>query len=72
GEPPFGVLVTLKGEKAEGEMRGSTADEIMKDWNLAYLPQSLELELKKAEMPPMRLVLKKHPWFGKIDSGWLE
>ncbi|RMH02981.1 MAG: hypothetical protein D6702_07295 [Planctomycetota bacterium] len=72
GAPPFGIEVSLKGEKAEGVLRGSTAEEVMAHWPYAYLPQSLELELKKAEMPPVRLFLKKHPWFGKIDTGWME
>ncbi len=72
GEPLFGVEVSLKGEKAEGELRGSTAEEVMAHWPLAYMPQSLELELKGSEKPPMRMTLKKHPWFGKIDTGWVE
>lgn len=72
GEPPFGIEVELKGEKATGELRGSTAEEVMADWVLAYLPHPLELELKNAAMPPIRMTLRKHPWFGKIDTGWLE
>ena len=72
GAPLFGTEVELKGEKAEGELRGSTAEEMMAQWPLVYLPQDLELELKKAEMPPVRLTMKKHPWFGKLDTGWLE
>ncbi len=72
GAPLFGVEVELKGEKAAGELRGSTAEEVMAHWPFAYLPQSLELELKKGAMPPVRMTMKKHPWFGKIDTGWVE
>ncbi len=67
GAPLSGTELLVKGGKTK-KMRASTADEIAKDWYSAYYPQNVEVKVPPGGKTIFRLFLKKHPWFGKLES----
>ena len=71
GAPLFGIEVFAKGGKS-AVLEQPTIEEANEDWNRAFYPGDANLSLKSEELPPLRLVLKKHPWFGNLDTGWIE
>ena len=72
GEPLFDVEVQHKGGKTV-KLAASTTETMGADWNRCYTPQDAVLYLKDGEAKPsFKLVLKKHPWFGNVESDWIE
>lgn len=68
GSPLHGVEVSAKGAK-DSKMSPPTGIEIYNLWNLLYYPQDGVLQFSKPpSSPKIRLFLKKHPWFGKLDT----
>ncbi|MDP6850434.1 MAG: hypothetical protein QGH51_06615 [Planctomycetota bacterium] len=73
GAPLFGVEVEVKGnKKAATEFAASNVNQMNGNFLYAYQPQDAIIPLKDGASPKYRLSLDKHPWFGKIQTGWLE
>ncbi|MDP7246837.1 MAG: hypothetical protein QF389_09710 [Planctomycetota bacterium] len=73
GAPLFGVEVEVKGnKKANTEFKGSNAQEMNNNFLYAYQPQDAIIPFKGDSAPPYRLTLNKHPWFGNIQTDWIE
>lgn len=67
GAPLFGTEAAVKGAKGT-ELRMPTAEEAGTDWERLFYPMDAVIELKKAEKTVVELLLKKHPWFGKLSG----
>ncbi len=68
GAPLYGTEVSVKGAKG-AELVMPTADEANSDWERLFYPMDATIELKKADKPVVELLLKKHPWFGKLSGS---
>lgn len=71
GEPLFDTQVFVKGGSG-GKMAPSLPEHIVRNWDFAFYPQDVTVEIKPGTKPPVRLSHRKHPWFGNLDSGWIE
>ncbi|TAH38534.1 MAG: hypothetical protein EYC70_03930 [Planctomycetota bacterium] len=72
GAPLFNVEVFVKGGKS-AKLAASGTDEMNSDWSRCFVPQDATLTLKEGEKTAsVRLALKKHPWFGNLESDWIE
>ena len=50
-----------------------TGEEVGQDWRFAHLPGDALFALSSADKEiSWRVRLRKHPWFGDADSGWVE
>lgn len=66
----FDTEVQLKGGKGKS-FPPSLAEDINSKWALAYYPNNLEVSFG-GSFKPFRLFYKKHPWFGNLESDWIE
>jgi hypothetical protein len=71
GAPLRGIEVQIKGGKSF-ELVDADAEAIAKDWHEAYFPVSGTAPVPKSGKVEIKLSLKKHPWFGKLSSDWIE
>jgi hypothetical protein len=71
GAPLFDVDVLVKGG-SKGRLAGSANEDVNKEWGRLYYPADAVLPLRAGKDPEWRMVLRKHPWFGNLDSGWLQ
>lgn len=70
GAPLFNVEAFVKGGKS-GRLAAPTTENVNADWNAAFHPQDAYIQLREGETAPeVRLLLKKHRWFGSLDSDW--
>jgi hypothetical protein len=69
--PLNGIKVEVKGSKAF-ELSTPEKEEVNLDWHAAYFPVSGSVAVPKKGKVRFRLSLKKHPWFGKLSSDWLD
>ena len=71
GAPLFEIRVQVKGgKKGETERPKKSAAEA--DWHAAYFPAEFRLPIPKGKEALITLSIKKHPWFGKLSSDWIE
>ncbi len=71
GGPLFDIKVDIKGGKSF-EMGQPSQDDVGADWHLAFFPASAYGDAPKGKPVLVRLSMKKHPWFGKLTSDWIE
>ncbi len=71
GAPLNDVIVEIKGGK-EFELEEANAEAVAADWHEAYFPVSGSAPTPKSGKVEIRLSMKKHPWFGKLSSDWIE
>ena len=71
GAPLTGIVVKVKGGK-EFELEEANAEAVAADWHEAYFPVSGTTPTPKSGKVEIQLSLKKHPWFGKLSSDWIE
>jgi len=71
GAPLNRLTIQVKGGK-KGETEPATTEMASKDWNAAFFPAPFRLPLPKRGEPMIKISLKKHPWFGKLSSDWIE
>ena len=68
GAPLHGIELSAKGAK-DSVMPAPSGLEVYNAWNRLYFPNNGVLEFSKpSSEPKIRLTLKKHPWFGKLDT----
>jgi hypothetical protein len=65
------LLIQVKGGQ-KGETEPAAPEVVEKDWNAAFFPAPFRLPLPKRGEPMIKISLKKHPWFGKLSSDWIE
>lgn len=68
--PLEGIEVDVKGGKSF-TFEPDTAENASAKWHLAFFPVSGSAPLPKSGKAVVRLSLKKHPWFGKLQSDWI-
>lgn len=72
GAPLGNVDVQVKGGKS-GKLEASGTDEMNRDWSRCFVPQDTSFSLKEGEKSvQLKLSVKKHPWFGNLESDWIE
>ncbi|HEX9794029.1 MAG TPA: hypothetical protein VGC54_08605 [Planctomycetota bacterium] len=71
GAPLFDVEIAVKGGPT-AELEASDSATVNADWTRGYLPGDAVLEVKAGTDLKVRLLIKKHPWFGNLDSGWID
>lgn len=71
GAPLNGVVVEVKGGK-EFELVEASGEAVAADWHEAFFPISGSAPTPKSGEVQIRLSMKKHPWFGKLSSDWIE
>ncbi|MAW59674.1 MAG: hypothetical protein CMJ94_02425 [Planctomycetes bacterium] len=68
---PFDEIeVEVKGGK-KFLMTQAEPEAVAGNWHAAYFPVSESAELPKSGEAIVRLTVKKHPWFGKLQSEWI-
>ena len=71
GAPLFEIRVQIKGGK-KGETQKPEKSVAEADWHAAYFPAEFRLPAPKGKDALIKLSIKKHPWFGKLSSDWIE
>ncbi len=71
GAPLTGVVVDVRGGKSF-ELVEAAGEAVAADWHEAFFPVSGTTPVPKSGKVEIRLSLKKHPWFGKLSSDWIE
>jgi len=69
--PIHEIEVEVKGGKSF-KTSAAPAEMVGGNWHAAYFPVSGSVPLPKSGEAIIRLSVKKHPWFGKISSDWLD
>lgn len=64
------IEVDVKGGKSFTLEKARTED-VAGNWHAAYVPVSGSSPLPKDGIAIIRLTVKKHPWFGKLQSDWI-
>lgn len=68
---PFDEIeVDVKGGKSF-TMEQAKPEQVAGNWHAAYFPVSGTSPLPKSGEVSLRLSVKKHPWFGKLESDWI-
>lgn len=71
GAPLFDVQVFVKGG-ASGVLKATTLEDTNREWGRLYYPADAVVPVRTGSTPEWRLRLRKHPWFGDLDSDWLK
>ena len=68
---PFDEIeVDVKGGK-KFTMTQARPEAVAGNWHAAYFPVSGSSPMPKSGEASLRLSVKKHPWFGKLESDWI-
>ncbi len=70
GAPWPNVEIQVKGSRAKHEMLRSDVNQVNANWSKAFFLQDWQIFTDGKE-PSLRLKIKKHPWFGKLESDWI-
>jgi hypothetical protein len=71
GAPLDDIKVDVKGGKSF-ELTPADQEAVATDWHAAFYPVSGSTPVPKSGKVEIRLSMKKHPWFGKLVSDWIE
>lgn len=71
GAPLNELRIQVKGGK-KGDTEPAASKEIQTDWNLAFFSAPFSLPAPKKGDIAIKISVKKHPWFGKLSSDWIE